>query len=228
MNFNKIIEYFSQYYYSNLFLIVITIIFLIIGVSNYKQLKELNIITVYGFLSLSQTLFVYFFMFNSHLKNYLFLIENSINIFLVLEFTLLYLFFFLIVKTLLFKRILFILVIIFFLIIIYYWNYTNAFYNNPAQLTVIECFFLMVPTLLYFIELFKYSLVDNLLMESSFWIATGILFLFSTIIPLFLMVSYLSSNAPGVYHAIYSITYIAYSLLFIIFIIGLKCKIKKI
>jgi hypothetical protein len=227
MSIHKLLSYFSEFYFTNFFLIVITIFFLIYGAFHYRKLNELNIVLLYGLFSLIQSILSYYVLFIIP-NDYNFIIEYSINIFLLVEFLLFYLLFFLIIKSKYIKYILVLLTFIFLCIIFYHWTYTNELYKNPARLTVIECFFLIIPSLYYFIEIFYYSPITNLLKEPHFWIVTGIMFFFTSIFPLFLLNIFVLYPRASFYNSMYSITYISYCLLFVMFFIGCKCKIKKI
>lgn len=227
MSLKELISYFSDFYFTNLVMISLSIILLIYGFYYFKKLQELKIVIIYGIFSLIQTLITYYVLFIiPYDLNYI--IEFSINIFLITEFLLFYLFFFLIIKSKYVKYLLLCLACSFIIITIYHWKFTNELYKNPAQLTVIECFYMLIPALYYYIELFQYSPIINLRKESNFWIVTGIMFFFTTIIPLFLLKIFVFDPADPYYESLYSITYIAYSLLFIMFLIGCRCKVKKI
>lgn len=92
-----------------------------------------------------------------------------------------------------------------------------------AYIYVTSSILILIPAFYYFYTLFIEPPTKNLLQESSFWITTGIAFLHSLNIPLFLIENYLLKKFITIWYSMYSINYIAYCFLFILLIISLLC-----
>ena len=227
MNWQKVIHYFSEYYFTNLLLLFISTLFLWYGIINDAKLKKYRVFYFYACMSISQTILAsYINLFQSGNKEFAFVIQGSINIFTILEFLIFYYFLIKRIRSVFIKRLMRLFIFLFIFITAYFWGFTNEFFQNPARLTVIESFLIIFSCLFYFYELFKYPLIKNLLSEPSFWMVTGMLFLFSSIVPLFLIHDYIAKNFSILYDNLYSINFIAYSLLFVLFIIGFRCQMK--
>ncbi|HEX6432261.1 MAG TPA: hypothetical protein VF008_31430 [Niastella sp.] len=95
--------------------------------------------------------------------------------------------------------------------------------NLTAYIYVTSSILILIPAFYYFYTLFLEPPTKNLLQEPSFWITTGIAFLHSLNIPLFLIEKYLLNKFIPVWYSMYSINYIAYCFLFILLIISLLC-----
>jgi hypothetical protein len=95
--------------------------------------------------------------------------------------------------------------------------------NLTAYIYVTSSILILIPAFYFFYTLFIEPPVKNLLQEPSFWITTGIAFLHSLNIPLFLIENYFLKKFITVWYSMYSINYIAYCFLFILLIISLVC-----
>jgi hypothetical protein len=95
--------------------------------------------------------------------------------------------------------------------------------NLTPYLSVTSSILILIPAFYYFYTLFLEPPTKNLLQEPSFWITTGIAFLHSLNIPLFLIENYLLKKFITVWYSMYSINYIAYCFLFILLIISILC-----
>lgn len=93
-----------------------------------------------------------------------------------------------------------------------------------AYISIANSIMVLIPAFYYFYTLFVEPPVKNLLQEPSFWITTGIAFLQAINIPIFLIENYLIKQFLTVWYSMYSISYIAYCILFILLIISLLCN----
>ena len=99
----------------------------------------------------------------------------------------------------------------------------HSLHNYSGCLSVTSCLLQIIPAFYYFYTLFRDPPVKNLLRDASFWIVTGIAFFNGLNIPLFLIETYIMDQFTPIYLNLYTINYIAYSFLFVLFIIGLLC-----
>lgn len=100
------------------------------------------------------------------------------------------------------------------------------FYSHTTDaIFVFESFFLLIPCLFYFYELFKVPMLTDLKNNPAFWVVTGIFFLSCSSIPLFLLISFMD-RFKAYYGAFYSLNYILYILLFLLFIRASTCRIQ--
>ncbi len=122
-------------------------------------------------------------------------------------------------------------ILIFFFLFSFFIQFRNhLFYNYYQTISwafVFESLCLIIPCLLYFFELFTLPKII-LQQHPSFWIVTGILFYASCSIPIFLLNDYINKNIPECYNIIFSLNYILYSILFLLFIKGYICRKKVI
>jgi hypothetical protein len=100
---------------------------------------------------------------------------------------------------------------------------TIALYSLISYLSVISSILLLVPCFYYFYLLFTDPPIKNLLIEPSFWITTGIAFLQGLNIPLFLINNFIKHRHESIWIDIYTINFVAYCFLFILFIIAIIC-----
>jgi hypothetical protein len=96
--------------------------------------------------------------------------------------------------------------------------------NFISYLSVISSLLILTPSFYYFYVLFTDPPIKNLLTEPSFWITTGIAFLHSLNIPIFLINGYLELHLGAFWINIYIINYVAYCFMFILFIIAILCQ----
>lgn len=91
-------------------------------------------------------------------------------------------------------------------------------------LSVLSSILILTPSFYYFYILFSDPPVKNLLAEPSFWITNGIAFLHCLNIPLFLINGYLQNHHAAIWIDIYTINFVAYCFMFILFIIAILCQ----
>jgi hypothetical protein len=84
-----------------------------------------------------------------------------------------------------------------------------------------ECFFLVIPCLIYFYDLFLTKNLRPLKDQPAFWVITGILFLNACDIPLLLTADLMRGSSH--YSEIYSLNYILYIILFAFLIRAFMC-----
>lgn len=214
-------EYFSGVYF--VIQIMLNALFIITYMSNYKRIEGLQEILLYSAITLAECLFgAYLTLFSADTQAEA-LLEHSMNLFMLIEFIIFYLFLIRSIRSRFFTRILKTIIIIFPAMILYHW--TARLHSNSAAFVIMEAYLIIIPCLFYYYELFRIPTPINLLREPRLWAISGILFLFILLAPLFLQgpALYIAANDLS---SIYVITFIGYIILFIFFIAALICQMQ--
>jgi hypothetical protein len=153
----------------------------------------------------------------------------AINIFLVIEFVAFYIFIYKIVNSKKSKNAIKSLLAFFILAILIYWIFSpRHLFIIPYPVYVFDSFLLIIPCLLYFYELFTNSVNLDLKNHFPFWVVSGILFYNCCSIPIFMLIVYIQFKYPMYYNVVFSINYILYTILFLLFIRAFSCRINFI
>ena len=121
------------------------------------------------------------------------------------------------------KKSLFISSIIFVVVAIFNWYFINISPKLFSITSTIEAIPLILACLYFFYEILKKPLTLRLDKESSFWIITGILFLFICILPYYLAYKYFI-RIPEMQ----VIDYVGYAIIMILFTKASFCKEKQL
>lgn len=218
-------RYFSNYYYTVPLEIFLNLLFIIIGLAKLKRIGRLKILIIYSIACLTQSLLgVMANVLSDRKPATCILLENSINVFVLLEFIFFYQF---IIGALASRvaRMLFRGVrIIVCLGTIYSWLSSNRFNETPCVFTIAESYLIIIPCLYFYFELFTYRPKVPLQHQADFWAVTGMLFLFLLLAPLFLQSGTLFLDASQPSDA-YAMTFVGYAVLYIFFLNAVRCKI---
>lgn len=198
----------------------VTLIALVISIKYYHRHRELRVFTYYILLSLLEdSTSVYetimgpdiFFPHVIHgvIANMFMLTEFSVFVYFILQH----------ISTVKRRRAIQIDAVLFFLLVLWTMLRDHRFIII-AGLFPVESFFLVLPPLLYFFELFIRAPSNALKDQPAFWIITGILFLNCCSIPLQFAKAYMGR------HAIewYNLNYLLYALFFFLLIKAYLCK----
>ena len=196
-------------YYTDILMFFCCWICLITALRNWWKFPELRFITIYPLASIIQAILIYG---GIYFKTSIVTAEPSISIFVLIEFLVIYQVMFHIVKIQKFLRVVRILYYGFILYLLYMWTYTNSFFDTSSNIFLVQTLCMLIPTFLYFFQLFQLTPKIQLTNNPEFWIAIGCLFFFSCTIPLFFLGSIVSIHD---YYFLYSINYLAYSVMFI-------------
>lgn len=101
-----------------------------------------------------------------------------------------------------------------------YGSYIFSYYS------VTTSFFILFPAFYYFYYLFTLPPTKDLAKERAFWINIGIIFIQGILIPFYLLGGYIAYDT-STWQKMYSINYLAYSVMFVLFSIGMLCKTKE-
>jgi hypothetical protein len=97
-------------------------------------------------------------------------------------------------------------------------------YQVLENLYIIEDLFLLIPCVVYFVELFRSPPILKLLDEPSFWVVTGLFFFVVFTLPVTLLSGYLKKLSYELYVHFYAIVYLSYILLFLMICKAYLCK----
>ena len=146
----------------------------------------------------------------------------TISLFVVIEFLAIYLLEFRIIVLPPERLLLKVLFAGFIIYVIYMWVFTEAFYRY-YQTFFIQSLVLLVPVILYFLQTLRLPSSEDLRNQPAFWVNIGILFLFSSSIPLFLLEidsrQFITHN-----RYLYSINYMAYGIFYLFICKAYLCR----
>ena len=218
-------DFFREFYYMNLLLVIVSIILIVYGIVNYKKLAGLRLFIIYALASLIQLLLVITTISLGKFDEYQnTLLIQSINYFVLLDFILLYFFLY---KLLTSKKVRMGMKISFFtfiLFILYSFFLKDEIFKHPNIISLIEAFLIIIPVLFYINQCLINLPFKRLSDNPEFWVIVGVLFLFSTITPLFLVNTFFPQMLYG---SIYTLNYVSYTLLFICILYAFICKTKQ-
>lgn len=209
--------YYSYYGCTILFDFICSSIAVCIGLFNKNKFPALKIFYLYPLASLLQIIIAVFFpLFDISVKEYNHTTNIAANIFMTIEFLLIYNFFRKVLQSKTIQLIMNVMTAAYLLIILVNWIIFKYFFYFPGYIFTLQAIFLLIPGLYYFFELFKYPVFPDLLKEFSFWVSLGIVFYFSCTLPIFLLKDW-AYRKTGVINetSVYSINFICYGFLFL-------------
>ena len=189
----------------------------VIGYINRKKFKNTKHFFLYPLSSFIE-MSLYFGAIYSNLDNKTreIIIYSSYNIYILIEFIIIYHFFLTVLKSEIIKTILYAIAILYLALTCYFWCIKNHFFYHPINLFNWQAFAILIPTISYFLELFRHPLSINLSKSHNFWIALGVMFYFGCTFPLFLMMTFDVNTDYILRSYVYFINYTCYSIFFLI------------
>jgi hypothetical protein len=199
-------------FFTQVSMLITALITLILGIYHRNKFYELRMMAFYPLASLLQSGIYYYWIYTARNDNWK-VGRIGISVFILVEF-LIFLKFFndIIILNNLRKKIK-VIAVTFFIYLISMWIFTDAFYKNPSKVYLPESLCVLFFCFMYFFQIFRLPPELSLLNSPSFWITIGCLFYFSCTIPLFFAYQILFF-LPN-YYSIFSINYLAYTILFI-------------
>ena len=212
----------SDSFYTHVLMVISASLALILGLINRRKFKELTLMIFYPIASIVQCFVAFYSWITDHDRGLLEADIISESIFILIESFLLYNFFrqVIILKSL--KKVVNLIFGIYFSILIYIWISTTSFFAYSSKVYLFESFCILSFCFIYFYQLFRLPPKLDLLNVPSFWITIGCLFYFSCTVPLFFMDSVLDWFPQ--YHNLYSINFLAYTILFILISKAFLCN----
>jgi hypothetical protein len=218
-----VIQFLQQYYYTPVLFFAALGITLIAGISHYHSLRKTKLFFYYAVISLLQSIIsLLILLVNPQSQRQDYIIEITLNIFQFLEFSLFSFYFW---NTLMIekaKRYVLVSSSLLLLLEASRWIFFDGFTQSTDVFTVIESIYFITISLYSLYEYFIYPPSISLVRIPNFWFSTGILLFFSLLIPVFVMKKFISLFSIPIYISIYSVTFIAYSLLFLCIAKGFK------
>lgn len=211
---------------TQLFLIACGLCAVIVGLKHHYRHKEMRYIIYYPAASVIETITSPIIDYESPKLRDMGVADMSTNIFLLIEFVIIYHYFYQILKSKSKKKTLWIISILYILGIAFFWICKKTFDSNPDILFVPQAICVLYPTFCYFFESLENSSRVELLSEPSFWIITGIMLYFGCTLPLFLLNDFIDFSKEFE-RSIFSINFLCYAFLFILITKAYLCKKKE-
>jgi hypothetical protein len=209
---------------SLLFLIVTSLYATIYGLLYKNRFKEMKFIFIYPAASFVETFIFptigYYYPRLSGMQNMV------VNIFLIIEFLIIYHYYLQIITNVKAKIILNVVRFLYVSSMILIWSITNTFTEDPEIFFFPQAILILVPGFYYFIEIIKGSYKTDLKSEPTFWIMIGIILYFGCTLPLFLLVNILDFYELW-QRSVYSINCVCYGLLYLLMIKAFLCKKRE-
>lgn len=218
----KLFAFLSQFYYSLGGMVLAELVALGVAIKYYRRHKILRIFPYYLLLSLMEVWTDYLSGIGDRPVSLINLHGGVSNVFMLFEYSVCTLFILRYISSRGRRRAIYINSLLFagLLAFALIQNWRNAY---QANFFFWESFFLLLPCLLYFYDLFVSAQPGSLTDQPSFWVVTGFLFLNACTIPMLLAVLML-----GRYHVIaLSLNYILYIVLCILLIRAYRCPPVK-
>jgi hypothetical protein len=99
-----------------------------------------------------------------------------------------------------------------------------SFVSTLEEIYLIESILLLLPCIMYFIQIFNSIQPLSLIQDGFFWVITGLTFFLISTLPFSYLMNYLRKENFEIYMYLYSIVYLFYCLLFVMIIRGILCK----
>jgi hypothetical protein len=153
--------------------------------------------------------------------------EMFVNVFLLIEFTVLYHYYLQIIHQKKIRALLRIAGLAYISIMILIWLIENTFNKSPEIFFVPQAVLILPPSFYYFLETLKKPFITDIKSEPNFWIMIGIMLYFGCTLPLFLLDSifnfYKFSSRD-----VYTINCFCYVLLYLLMIKAFLCKKREV
>ncbi len=194
----------------------------------YRNRSDLLSIQVYIIASFIFNLIAKVFDFHSKNTAYNHISEVVLNVFSLLEISLLYYFLFTRIKSQKFRITIILFLLAYYSTCIIFWSIKkNSFYAFSPDLFGIECLLLVISCLFYLYEILNSDLSINLNSDPNFIITCGILFYFSVSAPSFFSWYNLRLMAPNILRMLILSNSIFYAILFFSIMKAYICTIPN-
>jgi len=217
------------YIYSAFFSIFCCFLTSLIGLIKINNLKQFKFLLFYPLISGIQiSISVYFDFVNYNPVTINKINTSSINLFLLLEFAIIYRFYNLLFPSSIANRIIKFTTLIYSFAIILYWILEKSIFALELNLFITHSAIILTPAFFYIIQLLKMSNAIQLSNNPSFWVTIGIIFYFGCTTPLFLMKDFIFDKEGSIEEdGLYAINFICYSIMFMFISKGYLCKQAK-
>jgi hypothetical protein len=222
---NLILKIVSKYFMKGLtiyvhigemFMLICSCVAGVIGYRNRKRHHYLAGIYLYPLASLAHTILFYVIEtppINRKIRNTV--IFSGEDIFMFIEFFLIYSFFLNILKSQGLRKLLYLIQFFYVLIVLCLWFAYKNLFKLTINLYAIQTFCILIPVSLYYLEIIKRPPLDVLSQSPTFWVATGITIYFACTTPLFLLKDFIFGDESLKEQNLFLINFIAYGILFL-------------
>jgi hypothetical protein len=222
-----VLEYFSYSFFTLPIQLLLVLLFLAYFFIHAKLLARYWPFALYALMSFLQAVFALYIMlehptdrsFDRH-------INLSVKLFIVAEFLVVYTFIIRIVKGKLRSLVLKFLLASFSAFLVYSFVEWKATATLNWYLTVMESYLIIIACLIFFFEIFSASLQHKLTQLPDFWIAGGFFLFFSLVTTLFFNKQRIDLFSKEEFHAIYTLNFIGYIILFLSLLNALRCQVR--
>lgn len=229
MNWQNFIYRIESSYYTELLMMIIAIVVATYSIRSFRLNKNRIYILILSIASLTETLIISMDFIAGKKKS---VWHNTNNITLALYLiTEIYCFTMILTKSICNKKIAVIMkviTIIYSLSLLIYSLTPKLTSNTINMFVVTEGLIIIIYSLFYFGELFKYPPNKKLISDSTFWLISGFLIVMSFISPFFVVENYINTNLKFIWHEAYLINNTGYILLFSTILIGMIWEQKSI
>lgn len=225
----------ARSFYTESVLLIVLLISLLVALRNRKRHTILSNVEFYitGLLFVYLSSYLEFFGIKEQELPYKISYSFYLDyLFTLLEFVIFFDFFTTILKT---QKVTKLFIIIKGLFIAYFFVELFFDYQFPqkvseytqARVYTVEAIILLIPCILYFVEIFRTLPYLKLTDQPSFWITTGLFFFLICTLPYSLLENYLRKYYHDIMMQLYSIFYLFYILFFVMIIRAYLCKPVK-
>jgi hypothetical protein len=218
-----------DYYYDStqFFLLICSLSAVIIGIKNKSRITEMRFMVYYSAASFIETFSSPIIVYESPRLMEIGIPNMTVNIFLLLEFIIIYNYFLQILKNKRIKKTLYAISTLYISGTAFMWIYKESFNKEPDVFFVFQDICILYPALFYFFEFLKTPSKIELTHEPTFWLTTGILLYFGCTLPLFLLNDFIEFS-KNFERRIFSINFLCYGLLYLFIIKAYLCKKTEI
>ena len=207
-----------------LFSIICCLVTITIGYKSRYKFPELKFLYLYPLASFIQLIIA--FCLDATGSDIRSIFERiSTNIFLLIEFVLIFNFFWKILKLRLTKNIMTVIAGFYFITLSIFWGLLKGILTFPTNFFLIQAFCIIILGYSYFYELFKTPLASNLLNEPPFWVVIGLVSYFECTLPLFFMKDFIIDKMGIIRELdLYAINFFCYGIMFMLITKAYLCK----
>jgi hypothetical protein len=218
MSTSLLLEFLAQTYYTVILLITSQMAVIVISLMKRKKFPQLKYFHLYPMAGFFQVAISIISMLKCDRATSNAVSELSINLFLPIEVTLVYMLGFRIIKIRRLKSVLKFSLTIYLLYTLYFWLFDDGLFQS-AKIIPVEDTVLLLPACAYFLQIFKLLPTLELQNEPAFWINIGVLFAFGCQLPLSILEFFIQKFVYDNFY-FYYINFLSYAVLYLFIIRG--------
>jgi hypothetical protein len=219
-----ILKYLSETYFTCTLNLLVAFLLGVVGIRYRTKHPIIKNFAYYGWASFMQII-LYSVLYSYNIENKALYKKISINVFILIEFIVVYQFLIQAIRYSKIKTFMLLLLPLFIIYIILLHVKDTSF--ELTEVYILEAILIIVPCCIYFFQLFESSRIEDLKNTPEFWVNAGLLFYFGLTLPLFAFDNWLREHRILKSTGLYAINYISYSVLYMLIIKGYLCNAKK-